>query len=146
MRNNNERGQSLVESVFVLLTFIFTFVGILDFGQFLYFHQSLTERVRAASRYGAVHTYTDGTEAINVAIFNDPAGSANGATPLLPNVNGIGETDSSKATITAVISEAATDNARIRVSIANYPLKFLILPSSLTQRSVSYSQPYEVGR
>lgn len=71
----NKKGQSLVESAFILLVFVFVFVGILDFGQFLYFHQSLTERVRIAARYGAVHTYTDGVAAVNVAIYNNPGGT-----------------------------------------------------------------------
>jgi Flp pilus assembly protein TadG len=142
----NEKGQGLIESAFVLIVFLFVLLGILDFGQFLYFHQSLTERVRAAARYGAVHTYTDGVASVNVALYNDPAGSVNGGTPLLPNVNGPGQTDSGKATIATAITDAGSEDARIRVTISNFPMKYLILPSSLTQRTVSYSQPYEIGR
>src|SRR5687767_4011287 len=139
----NRKGQGLVESAFVLLVFVFVFLGILDFGQFLYFHQSLTERVRVATRYGAVHTYTDGMSVIDVEINTTPSGTVDDQ---LPNVNAPSETNAAKATVTAGITNPGNDDARIRVTIANYPLTYLILPSSLAQRTVSYSQPYEIGR
>jgi Flp pilus assembly protein TadG len=50
----------MVETALLLLVFLTTLVGILDFGQGLYFHQSLVERARAAARYGAIHP-TDAT-------------------------------------------------------------------------------------
>jgi Flp pilus assembly protein TadG len=79
-----QRGQAIVESALTMLIFLPVLIGILDFGQFLYFHQSLTERARAGARYGAVHTLGDGSEAVNVAIYNNPAGAGGGATALLP--------------------------------------------------------------
>src|SRR5260370_23348063 len=82
----NQRGQAFVESGLIMLIFLPVLIGIMDFGQFLYLHLSLTERTRAAAHYGAVTTYTDGSDIANVAIYNDPAGAANGATPLLPNL------------------------------------------------------------
>ena len=58
----------------MLLVFICLMIGTLDFGQFLYLHQSLTERARAAARYGAVHSYDYPGDAIkNFAVYNDPA-------------------------------------------------------------------------
>src|SRR5881296_4525655 len=89
-RNNKQTGQAVIESALVLLIFLVMFIGIVDFGQFLYFHQSLSERARAGARYAAVHgtdTTINSTEIANVALYNDPAGAANGATPLLPFVN-----------------------------------------------------------
>src|SRR5215471_20761239 len=82
--SNNRRGQALVESSFVLLVLLAFLLGTLDFGQYLYFHQSLTERARAAARYGAVNP-TDTTGIQNIAVYNDATGTTNGATPLIPN-------------------------------------------------------------
>src|SRR5258708_3326662 len=79
-----QRGQATVESALVLLVFLPLLIGILDVGQVFYFHQPLGDGVRAAARYGAAHAYTDGSETVNVAIYNDPAGATNGATALLP--------------------------------------------------------------
>src|SRR3954454_10166914 len=83
MRSGRRRGQSLLENALVLIVLATFLIGILDFGQFLYFHQSLTERARAAARYGAVNP-TDTIGIQNVAVYNDPAGTSNGATPLIP--------------------------------------------------------------
>jgi Flp pilus assembly protein TadG len=140
----NQRGQGLVESALVLLVFLLVLIGIMDFGQFLYLHQTLSDRTRSGARYGAVSTYTDGTAIANFAIYNDPAGSANGATPTLPNLQ---TSDSSKnGYVSATLTGAGTDDARIRVTITNYPYNFLILPSSLNYRTITDTEPYEIGR
>jgi Flp pilus assembly protein TadG len=49
----------MVEAALILFVFITFIVGTLDFGQYLYFHQSLTERARAALRYGGSISGTD---------------------------------------------------------------------------------------
>ena len=51
------RGSALVESALVLLLFIVILLGIMDFGQILFFHHILTERARAGARYAAVHAW-----------------------------------------------------------------------------------------
>src|ERR1700730_9119152 len=89
----NQRGQMLVESGLVMLVFLPVLIGVMDFGQFLYLHLSLTERTRAAAHYGAITTFSDGSDIVNMAIYNDPTGVPNGAKPLLPNLQ---STDSSK--------------------------------------------------
>ena len=140
----NQRGQAFVESGLIMLIFLPVLIGIMDFGQFLYLHLSLTERTRAAAHYGAITTYTDGSDIANVAIYNDPAGSANGATALLPNLQA---TDSGKdGYVTASLTSAGTEDARIRVTITNYPYNFLMLPTSLNHRTITDTEPYEVGR
>jgi len=149
---NNQRGQAMVESALVLLIFLSMFIGIVDFGQFLYFHQSLSERARAGARYAAVHgsnTTINATQIENVALYNDPAGAANGATPLLPYVNTPGASPvAGKATITAVLSNAQTDDARVMVTISNFPYRFFspFMSKSTWYRTVQASIPYEIGR
>lgn len=140
----NQRGQAFVESGLTMLIFLPVLIGIMDFGQFLYLHLSLTERTRAAAHYGAITTYTDGSDIANVAIYNDPAGAANGATPLLPNLQ---TADSTKdGYVTASLTSAGTDDARIRVTITNYPYNFLMMPTSLNRRTITDTEPYEIGR
>ena len=51
------RGQSLIESAHVLIVALPILLGILDFGQFLYFHQALSDCTRAAARLGAVNPF-----------------------------------------------------------------------------------------
>src|SRR5437763_1492718 len=67
--NPRERGQALMESALVILIFLSFLIGTLDFGQFLFFHQTLVERARAAARYGAVNP-TDSAGTVNVAVYN----------------------------------------------------------------------------
>ena len=111
----NQSGQAFVESGLVMLIFLPVLIGVMDFGQFLYLHLSLTERTRAAAHYGSITTYTDGSDIANVAIYNDPAGAANGATALLPNLQ---TTDSSHdGYVTASLTGAGTDDA-VGVSIS----------------------------
>ena len=144
MRKRKQGGQALVESALILLIFVPVLFGILDFGQFLYLHQSLSERVRAAARYGAVHTYTDGSDIVNVAIYNDSTGSTNGATPILPNMQS--SSSSGNGYVTATLSGAGTDDALITVTITNYPYNFLWMPSNTNYRTISDTEPYEIGR
>ena len=66
-----ERGQALVESALILLVFLATMIGALDFGQLLFTHQLMVERVRAGVRWGSVHAW-DGTgdQIANMVLYN----------------------------------------------------------------------------
>src|SRR3982751_3323717 len=50
----NRRGSTILESALVFVPFVFLLIGTLDFGQFLYLHQTLTEQARGAARWGAM--------------------------------------------------------------------------------------------
>ena len=141
---NRERGQAIVESGLILMIFLPVLIGILDFGQFLYLHQSLAERTRAAARYGAVHTYTEGSATVNVAIYNDATGSTDGATPLLPNLQTTNSTGDGY--VSATLTGAGTDEAFITVTVANYPYYIMWMANGLNRRTVSDTEPYEIGR
>ena len=114
-KKHSERGSSMVETSLILLTFILMLVGTIDFGQVIYFHQSLVERARAAARYGAVNP-TDTTGIKNMAVYNNanPPGSP---TPVLP------------AMTTSMVDvqdlSANTPEARIQVTISSYPINFI---------------------
>lgn len=129
----------MVETALVLIVTLGVLIGTCDFGQFLFVHQSLTERVRAAARYGAVRAYTwPGTEMINVAVYNDP-NAPNGSTSVVPGLD--------PTMVTAEIIGEGTDAARIRVSINNFPFNFFSpwIAKHATARVIIASVPYEHG-
>jgi hypothetical protein len=112
---NQRRGAVLLESALVLLALLITLVGVLDFGQLLFFHQSFRERVRAGVRYAVVHTY-DPAQIRNMVVYNSttaPPGEPPGLFGLTP----------AKVTVTRYDQGTADD--RIEVCISNYPLGFL---------------------
>jgi Flp pilus assembly protein TadG len=136
--SNRRRGQALVEGALVLLIFIPVLIGIADFGQFLYFHQTLTDRARAAARWGAVHAYTNsGTHIKEMAVYNvtDPP---NGTAAFLPNLT--------TSMVTATLDDSGTDSARITVTISSYPFNFLspFMSKDTWYRSVIATEPYEI--
>src|SRR6266436_3031670 len=107
-----QSGQAMLESALILLVFLVVLLGIVDFGQFFYFHQSLTDRARAGARYGSVHTCTDlatCSEAVNYTIYNDPT---NTGSALLPCLAGECATN---ATVTAAVTApfAGSNDTRI---------------------------------
>lgn len=114
-RKHSERGSTLVETSLILLTFLLMLIGTIDFGQVLYFHQSLVERARAAARYGAINP-TDTTGIQNMAVYNS-ATAPSPPVPILPsmttdmvNVQDLGN---------------KTPEARIIVTISGYPINFI---------------------
>jgi Flp pilus assembly protein TadG len=145
MRDNRsgQRGQALVETGLILFVFIAFLVGTLDFGQFLYFHQSLSERARAALRYGILNP-TDTTGIQNMAVYNDPAGTANGAAALIPNFT----TDMVSVCLPgdSTCSNPATGlDSRVSVTISGYQMVTfnLLMPQAFTNRPITVSAPSE---
>src|SRR5260370_24138927 len=112
-----QRGQAFIESALIMLIFVPVLVGIADFGQVIYFHASLTERARAAARYGAVHTYTDGSAIQNVAVYNDPS-PATGTAGLVPFLN--------PKLLAPTLQHAGTHPPPVPTHPHNKPLDFLV--------------------
>lgn len=140
---HTRRGFALVESSLVLIVFLAFCIGTLDFGQYLYFHQALAERARAAARYGAVN-WTDRTGIRNVALYNDAAGTANGATAILA--------DLTTAMIDVCLPGDATcsdptntTESRITVTISGYQMTTFnfVFPQSFTNKPITASLPSE---
>lgn len=138
-----QKGQAFVEAGLILFIFLAFLIGTLDFGQYLYFHQSLSERARAALRYG-ITNIADRTGIQNVAVYNDPAGTANGATAILPNFT------------TAMVAvclpgdagcsdPAANSDSRVTVTISGYQMVTfnLIVPRNFTNNPIVVSAPSE---
>ena len=69
-RPTSQRGQSVIEGVLVLVVLIGMILGVLDFGQMMFLHQTLTERARSAARYAALNPAdVDGTR--NLVLFGN---------------------------------------------------------------------------
>lgn len=140
MNSRTRKGQALIETSLVLILLMSFVVGTLDFGQYLYFHQALAERARAAARYGAVNP-KDRNGIQNVAIFNNPVG---GSSPILPNL------DASMISVCLPGDRECADpsagaDARVTVTITGYPMVMvnLFLPRSFTNRPITASLPSE---
>lgn len=134
-KRNGERGQAMIESALTIVMFLTLLIGVLDFGQVLYFQQSLVERARAAARYGAIRP-TQTTQIQNVAVYNSPAPTG-GAKPMVPGLT------------TAMVNVQAADltnpAGRITVTISNYPMNFYtpFLARSFKNARVTVTLPSE---
>src|SRR5690349_10832023 len=69
-RRGRSRGQSLVEATLVLLVFFAFLLGVIDFGQVIFAHQSLVERVRSSVRWSVVHPWQGNDPVINLVLYN----------------------------------------------------------------------------
>lgn len=116
MRNrlSSQRGQAIVESALVLLVFSALLIGSLDIGQVMFFHNSLVERARHGARWAATQAF-DQTRIRNVVVYGNadaPAGSSPVIYNLTPSMVGV------------QLLDANTVNARVSVTISNYPFNF----------------------
>jgi hypothetical protein len=68
----NQRGQSLVEGTLVMLVFFALLLGVVDFGQIIFAHQSLVERVRASVRWGTLHPEAGIEPVRNMVLYGTP--------------------------------------------------------------------------
>ncbi|HEY3458951.1 MAG TPA: TadE/TadG family type IV pilus assembly protein [Bryobacteraceae bacterium] len=80
------RGQSLIESVFVLLTLLAMILFIVDMGRIMLTEQYLMERARAAARMAAVNNWTQADVANYVAYNSTRAPAGGNTTPGLMGV------------------------------------------------------------
>ena len=89
--NRHRKGQALVETSLVIIALLLMLIGIMDFGQFLFFQQSLTDRARVGARYAVTNTCcsaADITSIQNMVVYNDataPSGSPAGLFGLQPS-------------------------------------------------------------
>ena len=113
--NKKRRGQALVESALVMLVFLATIIGIMDFSQILFVHQSLVERVRGSIRWGAVRDYNP-TGIQNMVLYNSDT-APQGVSPAAF----LGLT---AANVQVAHTDANTEQDRLTVSIVNYDYHF----------------------
>ena len=134
---SSRKGQALVEAALSILVFLCMLLGILDFGLYLYFEQSLVERTRAAARY-AVLDPTQTGKIKNMAIYNTPT-PGDGAQPLLSALT------SEMISITSF--DLGSPEGRVRVTISNYPINFVTpgLAGAFKAKPVVVTYPSEAA-
>jgi Flp pilus assembly protein TadG len=120
-RGGPERGSAIVEAALVFLVLFLLLLGILDFGQFLYIHQALTERARAGARYGIVNNPADATSIQNVVLYGQASG---GAVPAEAQSTDIGIFNVPRSSVIVTATGSGTDDYRLSVQIQNY--KYII--------------------
>jgi hypothetical protein len=67
-----QRGQSLVEGTVVMLVFFAMVLGVVDFGQLMFAHQALVERVRTSVRWGTLHPEGGPIAVRNMVLYGTP--------------------------------------------------------------------------
>ena len=139
-----ERGQSLVESTLVLLTFLAMLLGVFDCAQVLFAHQALVERVRTAVRWGMLHPDQSTETVSNLVLYNqtaEPRSSREGYLGLKP-----GEVF---ASVHRPPTADAPDDDLLTVSIVNYESHFFspwIARVLITSRPVLMTVPVSAAK
>ena len=152
MRKRNQRGSTILESGLVFGSFMFMLVGTLDFGQFLFRHQSLTERVRYAGRWAVTRPYSATTpsdpntvyatpETIkNVILYNTATLNQNNNEPPPATFWGLTASDVNVTRVTG----AATQPDRLVIRVRNNFTMFSPYIAGQHQgRPIVISFPYE---
>ena len=117
-KNRKERGSALVEGALIFLVFTVMMIGVVDFGQFLFIHQTLTERARQGVRYGVVNDPTDSTSIQNVVLYGQASG---GSVPTIPSSSDAGIFNVLRSNVVVSATGSGTDDYRLTVQIQNYP-------------------------
>lgn len=112
-----ERGSALVEGALICSAFFYLLIGIVDFGQFLFIHQTLSERAREGVRYGVVNDPTDSTSIQNVVLYGQASG---GSVPATAQSTDTGIFNVPRSDVTVTATGSATDDYRLTVQIVNY--------------------------
>lgn len=129
MRNlwKDRRGQAALESALILLVFLATLIGAMDFAQILFIHQSLVERARAGVRWGVVNPW-DGTgnQIANVVRYGQP--TVPSGTPVsflgLTRANILVSRTPPPAPPCVGCPSAEEADERIKVAIVNFQYRF----------------------
>src|SRR2546425_8224678 len=77
-RRKSSGGNVIVETALIFIVFFLMIIGAFDFGQFLFVHQALVERVRSSARWGAINDPTDHSSVVNMVMYSQSAAPVNG--------------------------------------------------------------------
>ena len=134
-RRRKQSGQSLVEAALTMTVFLAMFIGILDFGQFLYFHQSLVDRARAGVRWAATNYNADQTAVQQYTVYGDS--TVTSGTPMISGLT------TSMVAMTQT-GTAGTADRVVNVTISGYPISYLSLwVAGVRTTAVSANLPSE---
>jgi Flp pilus assembly protein TadG len=134
-----QRGQSMLEGALVLTVLLATLLGVLDFGQILFVHQTLTERARGAARYASLNP-GDVIGARNLVVFGKVVAPA-GADETTRGFWGL-----TTAMVTVTRNHPDTNEDEMVVAISGYPFQYFSpwLASSVRGRTIIAASPVEL--
>ncbi len=137
MNRRRRRGSSLTEGALVLAVLMVSLIGIIDVGQALVVQQGLAERARAGARYAVVNPQEAGgpQRVRNMVVYNTPT-PAPDAAPLLRLAPDM---------VSVRLADPGTPEARIEVSIDDYPFQFYTpgIAGIYRSRAIRVSLPAE---
>ena len=107
-KTRSERGSTVVESAMVVMIALVLMIGILDFGQIMFMHQAIMNRVRSVAREAAVKNYT-ANAVKNLIVYNTQSPS-DASTPMF----GL-----STSNVDVSYSDASSSEQRLFVSVTN---------------------------
>jgi Flp pilus assembly protein TadG len=130
----NQRGSAMVESSLIMMVLFAIVIGIFDVAQVMYVHQGITERVRAALRYGTVNSYNE-SAIRNVVLYGQTA-APTGAQPSFGLTAG-------NVSVSRLGNNTSAD--RIVITVTNYSYEFLSpwIAGARTGTPITNSLPYE---
>jgi Flp pilus assembly protein TadG len=105
----NQRGSALTELSLIFIVVLSMLVGALDFGQFLFIHNSLTERAREGVRYGVTTSPIDTTGVQNMVMYGTTTAGTTASFGLTSSM------------VVVSTSGSGTDDYRLSVLVTNYP-------------------------
>jgi len=134
MKRKAAKGSVMVELSLIAVVFFALLIGIMDFGQFLFFQQAIVERARYAARWGALNNATNSTAIQNMVLYQQSTAPTDGTTPAF----GL-----SASNVTVSTADAGTDNYRLVVQVSGYSFKMLsfYLAGSYTGSPIRVSVP-----
>jgi Flp pilus assembly protein TadG len=139
-----ERGSALLEGALVCSAFFYMMLGAMDFGQFLYIHQTLTERAREGVRYGIVNDPTNSTAIQNVVLWGQASG---GSVPGTAHSTDLGIFNVPRSDVTVSATGSGTDDYRLTVQITGYSYTIYspIISGSYTGPNILASLPMGIN-
>jgi Flp pilus assembly protein TadG len=129
-RRRRTAGTALVETSLTLLLYTTIIFSLVDFGYIMFLHQTLTERARAAARYGSLNP-TDTTGMKNMVVYYATTGSGAGVFGLT--------TDN----VSAVRSGSGTSADRVTITISGYTFWGITPAVSKVGKPITVSIPVE---
>src|SRR5579862_626185 len=76
-RHDRQRGAALVEASLIFILALGLLMGLVDVGEMLFIHQTVTDHVRAAARWAAVNPY-DPTSTTNMVLYGTTTAGTSG--------------------------------------------------------------------
>ena len=133
-QKQSRKGSGLLEGALVLFLAVSTLLAVLDFGQVLFFHQALVERVRVGARWGVVNTYDD-QKIRNVVVYDTPN----------PTQGAAGLFGLTTALVSTSLRDSGTPEARLVITISGYPFRFFtpLIVGGYTAKTISATVPLE---